>query len=177
MLFRSPVPVYAGAPEGYAGLIAQARPAHSPIGTAQPPSSVSAYAPATPATALDDTPLPPDAGALPMKGEAKQAKSTAAPDVLPPRRLARSETGDPDPPAARKTPKKASKASHMAGKKAQGQAHGKAHGSKASFAKASLHKHSKRAAKLAKKAEFPATKAVAHAVKTKSKTPEKHARR
>ena len=54
-----PVPVYAGAPEGYAGLIAQARPAHSPVGTAQPPSIVSAYAPATPGTALEDTPLAP----------------------------------------------------------------------------------------------------------------------
>ncbi|MGH6801468.1 MAG: D-alanyl-D-alanine carboxypeptidase family protein, partial [Methylocella sp.] len=49
-----PVPVYAGAPEGYAGLIAQARPAHSPVGTAQPPSTVGAYAPATRGTALED---------------------------------------------------------------------------------------------------------------------------
>src|SRR3984893_12933537 len=75
-----PVPVYAGAPEGYAGGIAQARPAHSPVGTPQPPSIVSAYAPATPGTALEDTPLRPDAGALPMKGEATQAKVTATPD-------------------------------------------------------------------------------------------------
>ncbi|MGH6936258.1 MAG: D-alanyl-D-alanine carboxypeptidase family protein, partial [Methylocella sp.] len=49
----APIPVYVGAPEGYAGLIAQARPAHSPVGTAQPPNIVSAYAPATPATALE----------------------------------------------------------------------------------------------------------------------------
>ncbi|MGH6813372.1 MAG: serine hydrolase [Methylocella sp.] len=168
-----PVPVYAGVPEGYAGLIAQARPAHSPIGTAQPPSTISAYAPAAPGTALEDTPLPPDAGALPMKGEAKQAKSAATPDVLPPHRLARSETGDTHPPLARKT---ANKAWHKASKKARG----KARGRKASFAKASVHKHSKSAAKLAKKAHplahFPA-KATAHAGKTKSKTPEKHARR
>ncbi|MDQ6870131.1 MAG: serine hydrolase [Pseudomonadota bacterium] len=156
-----PVPVYAGAPEGYAGLIAQARPAHSPVGTGQPPSIVSAYAPAAPGTALEDTPLPPDAGALPMKGEAKHAKSAATPDVLPPHRLARTETGDTDPPVARKTTKKAQ---------------GKARGRKASFAKASIHKHSKIAAKFAKKAHFP-PKAVAHAGKTKSKTPEKHARR
>jgi D-alanyl-D-alanine carboxypeptidase len=166
-----PVPVYAGAPEGYAGLIAQARPAHSPVGTAQPPGTVSAYAEATPGTGLEVTPLPPDAGALPMKGEAKQAKSAATP--VPPHRLARTEIGDTDPPVARKTTKKAS---HKASKSAQG----KAHGRKASFAKASVPKHSKIAAKLANKAHptahFPA-KATAHVNKTKSKTPEKHARR
>lgn len=134
-----PVPVYAGAPEGYAGLIAQARPAHSPVGTAHPPGTVNAYAPATPGTALEDTPLPPDAGALPMKGEAKQAKRAATPDVLPPHRLARTQTGATDPPVTRKTLRKASH-------------------------------------KAAKKAHFPA-KAKAHAGKTKSKTPEKHARR
>jgi D-alanyl-D-alanine carboxypeptidase len=164
-----PVPVYAGAPEGYAGLIAQARPAHSPVGTAQPPSTVSAYAPATPGTALEDTPLPPDSGALPMKGVAKQAKGAATPDVLPPHRLARTETGATDPPVARKTAKKVS---HKVSKIARG----KARGGKASFAKASVHKHSKFAPKFAKQAHFPA-KAMARAGKTKSKTPEKHATR
>jgi D-alanyl-D-alanine carboxypeptidase len=167
-----PVPVYAGAPEGYAGLIAQARPAHSPVGTAQPPGTVSAYAEAAPGTA-QDTPLPPDAGALPMKGLAKQAKRAAAPDVLPPRRLARTEIGDTDPPVARKTTKKAS---HKTAKKAQG----KARGRKANFAKASVPKNSKIAAKLANKAHptahFPA-KTTAHTDKQKSKTPEKHAKR
>jgi D-alanyl-D-alanine carboxypeptidase len=164
-----PVPVYAGAPEGYAGVIAQARPAHSPVGTAQPPSIVSAYAPATPGTALEDTPLRPDAGALPMKGEAKHAKGAATPDVLPPHRLARTETGDTDLPTARKAAKKTS---HKAAKKAQG----KAPKWKASFAKASVHKHPEIAAKLANKAHFP-VKVTAHAGKAKSKTPEKHARR
>jgi D-alanyl-D-alanine carboxypeptidase len=180
-----PVPVYAGAPQGYAGLVAQARPAHSPVGTALPPDTVRAYAPAAPGTALQDTPLPPDAGALPMKGGAKQEKSAATPDVLPPHRLARTEIGDTDPPVARKTTKKAS---HKASKIT----HGKAPGRKASFAKASVHKHAKFAAKFAKKAHptgdptahptgdptahFTA-KASAHASKTKSKTPEKHARR
>jgi D-alanyl-D-alanine carboxypeptidase len=168
-----PLPVYAGAPEGYAGLIAQARPAHSPVGTAQPPSIVSAYAPATPGTALENTPLAPDAGALPMKGEARHANGAAMPDVLPPHRLARSETGDTDPPVARKTTKKTSQ---KASKKAQG----KVRGRKASFAKASVPKHSKFAPKFAKKARptahFPA-KTRAHAGKTKSNPPEKHARR
>jgi D-alanyl-D-alanine carboxypeptidase len=168
-----PVPVYAGAPEGYAGVIAQARPAHSPVGTPQPPSIVSTYAPATPGTALEETPLPPDAGALPMKGEAKQGKAAVTPEVLPPHRLARTETADPDPPVARKTTKKASQ---KASKKAQG----KVRGGKASFAKASVPKRSKFAPKFAKKARptahFPA-KTTAHAGKTKSNPPEKHARR
>jgi D-alanyl-D-alanine carboxypeptidase len=155
-----PVPVYAGAPEGYAGLIAQARPAHSPVGTGRPPGTVSAYAATTPGTALEETPLPPDAGALPMKGAAKQAKGAATPDVLPPHRLARAEIGDTDPPVARKTTKTAS---HNAAKKVQR----KAHGRKASFANASVDKHSKFTPKFAKKVRFPA-KATAHAGKTKS---------
>jgi D-alanyl-D-alanine carboxypeptidase len=165
-----PVPVYAGAPEGYVGIIAQARPAHSPVGTAQPPGTVSAYAATTQGTALEDTPLPPDAAALPMTGAARRAKSATAPDVLPPHRLARSETSDTDPPVARKTTKKASQ---KASKKAQ-------RGRKASFAKASVHKHSKFAAKLANRVHPTAhflAKATAHAGKTMSKTPEKHARR
>ena len=164
----APVPVYIGAPEGYTGLIAQARPAHSPVGTAQPPGTVSAYAPAA-GTALEDTPLAPDAGALPMKGEARHANGAAMPDVLPPHRLARSETGDTDPPVARKTTKKASN-------KAVRKAQGKARERKASFAKASVAKHSKIAAKQAEK-PHPTAKATPPAGKTKSKTPEKHARR
>ena len=40
-------------PRAMRDVIAQARPAHSPVGTAQPPSIVSAYAPATPGTALE----------------------------------------------------------------------------------------------------------------------------
>ncbi len=164
-----PVPVYAGAPEGYAGLVAQARPGHSPVGTAQPPDAVSAYAPAPPGTALEDTPLRPDAGALPMKDAAKRAKGATMPDVLPPHRLARSETGDADPPVARKGAKKGS---HKASKKA----HGNAPGKKASVAKASGHKLSKAAPKFTKKLHVPA-QATAHAGKTKSKTPEKHAKR
>ncbi|MGH6834543.1 MAG: serine hydrolase [Methylocella sp.] len=162
-----PIPVYVGAPEGYAGLIAQARPAHSPVGTAQPPSIVSAYAPATPATTLDATPLRPDAGALPMKGASKQAKSAATP--LPPHRMARNETGGTDSLVSSKTIKKASH-------KVSTKTHGKAHGRKSSFAKASVHKRSKVGPKFAKKAHFP-VKATAQAGKTKSKTPEKHAKR
>jgi D-alanyl-D-alanine carboxypeptidase len=162
----APIPVYVGAPEGYAGVIAQARPAHSPVGTAQSPGIVSAYAPATPRTALENTPLPPDAGALPMKGEAKQANSAATPDVLPPRRLARTEVGDTDPPVARKATKKAL---HRTSIKAQG----KAIGRNASFAKAGVRKYSKSAAIFAKRTHVPA-KATAHAGKIKSKTAKKH---
>jgi hypothetical protein len=104
-----------------------------------------------------------------MKGAAKQANGGATPDVLPPHRLARSEIGDTDPPVVREAAKKAS---HKAAKKAQG----KAPKWKDSFAKASVRKRPAIAAKLTKKAHFPA-KVTAHAGKTKSKAPEKHARR
>ncbi|MGH6842322.1 MAG: serine hydrolase [Methylocella sp.] len=168
-----PVPVYAGVPEGYAGVIAQARPGHSPVGTAQPPSVVSAYAPAT-AGALDDTPLPPDAGALPMKGAAK--KATATPGVVPPRRLARSETGDSDLPVARKAAKKAW---HMSLKNARG----KVAGRKASSARAGVQNHAKLAPKIVENAHstarlaapFPAN-GTAPTVQTKRKLPEKHSK-
>jgi len=63
----NPVPVFVGAPAGYSGLIAQARPPHSPIGTEPPPELAAAYtASKTEAVA---TPLKPDTSALPMKGQ------------------------------------------------------------------------------------------------------------
>ncbi len=78
-----PIAVSLGPSAGYAGLIAQARPAHSPIGTAAPPETVSAYAAAdaqAPGTA--SVPLAPAPEALPMKGEgakdSKQLAKTAA---------------------------------------------------------------------------------------------------
>lgn len=66
-----PVPVSVGPPAGYGGLVAEARPPHSPIGTPLPPGSVSAYASAEPETGAGDAPLSPDAAALPLKGGAK----------------------------------------------------------------------------------------------------------
>ncbi|HET6379404.1 MAG TPA: serine hydrolase [Methylocella sp.] len=66
-----PVPVYAGPPAGYGGLVAKARPPHSPIGTPLPPGSVSAYASAEPESGAGDAPLSLDAAALPLKGGAK----------------------------------------------------------------------------------------------------------
>jgi D-alanyl-D-alanine carboxypeptidase len=69
-----PVPIYVGPPVGYGGLIAEARPPHSPIGTPHPPGTVSAYAPAA-ASALGDTPLSPGPEALPMKGRVGKAKA------------------------------------------------------------------------------------------------------
>lgn len=107
-----------------------------------------------------------------MKGLAKQAKRAATPDVLPPHRLARTGTGGADPPVFRKTTKNASHKASNASKIA----HGKIPGRKASFAKASVPNHSKFAPKFAKRAHVPA-KATVHAGTTKSKTPEKHARR
>ncbi len=74
----NPVPVAIGVSPGYAGLVAQARPPHSPIGTAAPPETVTAYA-ATEAQPSGDisTPLPPVPYALPMKGRAAHAQRPA----------------------------------------------------------------------------------------------------
>lgn len=66
-----PVPVYVGPPPAYGGLVAEARPPHSPIGTPLPPESISAYASAEPEAGAGDAPLSPDAAALPLKGRAK----------------------------------------------------------------------------------------------------------
>lgn len=73
----APVPVSLGAPEGYSGQIAQARPDHSPIGTPAPPSTVAAYA-ETPIPAEESRlPLAPAPEALPMKGQSAQMKAGA----------------------------------------------------------------------------------------------------
>ena len=69
-----PVHVYVGPSPGYGGLVAQARPPHSPVGTSQSPASVTAYTPETPEPALAGTLLSPDAAALPMKGKVKQRR-------------------------------------------------------------------------------------------------------
>jgi D-alanyl-D-alanine carboxypeptidase len=64
-----PIAVYVGAPQGYNGLIAQARPPHSPVGTEPPPEAVDAYAAKTQGLENGPTPLKPDVAALPMKGK------------------------------------------------------------------------------------------------------------
>ncbi|MBO0734127.1 MAG: D-alanyl-D-alanine carboxypeptidase, partial [Methylocapsa sp.] len=71
-----PVPVYVGPPPGFNGLVAQARPPHSPIGTPSPAGSMSAYSEA-PAAALAQSPLAPDAEALPMKESGKTRRLKA----------------------------------------------------------------------------------------------------
>ncbi len=73
-----PVPVSIGAPDGYAGAIAQARPAHSPVGTEPPPGTASAYAAVKePTLAEGGSPLQPDAGAIPLKLRGKHARQAA----------------------------------------------------------------------------------------------------
>jgi D-alanyl-D-alanine carboxypeptidase len=70
-----PVAVYIGPVPGYAGPVAEARPPHSPIGTPSPPEAASAYTADKPqGIETGDTPVKPDAAALPMKGKlAKKA--------------------------------------------------------------------------------------------------------
>jgi D-alanyl-D-alanine carboxypeptidase len=74
-----PKPVYIGPSAGYGGLIAQARPPHSPLGTPQPSGSVAAYAPEMRDQALAAIPLSEDTAALPLKSKVKpKAKQRAA---------------------------------------------------------------------------------------------------
>jgi D-alanyl-D-alanine carboxypeptidase len=65
----APVPVYIGRAPGYIGPVAQARPAHSPVGTEPVPETASAYAAPLPTLGSAKTaPLKPYPSALPIKG-------------------------------------------------------------------------------------------------------------
>ncbi len=80
----TPVPVYVGAEPGYTGLVAQARPPHSPIGTQPDPAAIAYASP----PAASGAPLGVDPTALPLRGRrriaqavrpAKARKAVAAP--------------------------------------------------------------------------------------------------
>jgi len=92
-----PVPVFVGAPEGYVGLVARARPAHSPIGTEGPPETVQAYAAAgrSPLEA-EGSPVAPDHAALPMKGHRRTIRAAQARKAVPRRAVVAqvTKTGD-----------------------------------------------------------------------------------
>ncbi|MHB8885354.1 MAG: D-alanyl-D-alanine carboxypeptidase family protein [Methylovirgula sp.] len=63
-----PVSVYLGPAPGYQGPVAEARPPHSPVGTAPLPEAASAYDEPVKAHGLAGSPLKPDAAALPLRG-------------------------------------------------------------------------------------------------------------
>lgn len=63
-----PISVYVGPTPGYQGPIAEARPPHSPVGTAPLPEAAAAYAEPTNPHGLAASPLKPDVAALPLKG-------------------------------------------------------------------------------------------------------------
>jgi D-alanyl-D-alanine carboxypeptidase len=154
----APVPVCLGPPAGYAGLVAQARPPHSPIGTASPPETVSAYAPAEappPGVAL---PLAPAPDALPMKGQGAHAKIAAKPHAT--KRIDAHNRGHARGKMA------ATHTERHASHKAVKTAHNKASVKQ----KADTHK------KLAAKQHAPA-KAAVHGEITKGKKPQKQAKR
>jgi len=74
-----PTPVFVGAPNGYIGPIAQARPAHSPLGTEPPPEVARAYAPASPTTLAEGAaPLAADVAPRPTKLRGRRAAHAAA---------------------------------------------------------------------------------------------------
>lgn len=154
-----PVPVYLGPPAGYAGLVAQARPPHSPIGTPAPPDTASAYASAeAPPPAETNLPLAPAPDALPMKGQGAHSKSAAK--LLAAKRVEAHHRGHAHGKIV------ASRAERHASRKAVKTTHNKA----AAKPKADTPK------KLMAK-QHPPAKPPIQAEKTKSKKPEKHARR
>ncbi len=69
-----PVPVHVGPEPGYIGLVAQARPPHSPVGTEPDPAAI-AYAAPPPAAG---NPLGVDPTALPLRGRGRIAKAVHA---------------------------------------------------------------------------------------------------
>ncbi|HZM08556.1 MAG TPA: serine hydrolase [Methylocella sp.] len=155
-----PVPVYVGAPSGFAGLVAQARPPHSPVGTPAPPETVSAYA-ATDAQATGDisSPLAPAADALPMKGEGAHSAQP-----LHAKRAAEARHHGRHGKIA--TVHEGRHGSHKAVKTARHTA----------SAKIAAHEKSNKHKKLVAN-QHPPAKAASHAEKAKSKKPEKHAQR
>jgi D-alanyl-D-alanine carboxypeptidase len=161
-----PIAVYVGPSPGYGGLVAQARPPHSPIGTPQPAGTVTAYAPAseTQELALAASPLPPDAAALPMKSRAKHKSAQVKRHGSHRHRVARGETGE-------------AKGSLKAHEKPAKIAHGKStKGQKVSAAKLGGKAHAKSAPSRSVVAKAPA-KPGTRAAKTKGKATEKLAKR
>ena len=69
-------PVRVGADPGYTGPVAEARAAHTPVGSETPPVTAEAYAatpPVPPDGTIGETPLAVDANALPLKGRRRRA--------------------------------------------------------------------------------------------------------
>jgi D-alanyl-D-alanine carboxypeptidase len=154
-----PKPVYIGPPPGYGGLIAQARPPHSPVGTPQPPGSVTAYAPEMPDPSVAAIPLSADTAALPLKSKvkpnARQRSAHAKRNASHRHRVARAEASH-----AQETPKphqKSVKAAHSptvrGGKTAASKAAVKAHARTAPGAGANTNSQARTGGKATGKSE------------------------
>ncbi|MGO9133608.1 MAG: serine hydrolase [Methylovirgula sp.] len=105
-----PVSVYLGPAPGYQGPVAQARPAHSPVGTEPPPEAASAYA--EPKETPEASPLKPDPGALPLKTAHHGHKAKVAAKTHH-HKVAKVDT-DEKPAAGDEGPKPKSKHHHAA---------------------------------------------------------------
>jgi len=162
-----PVRVAVGAPDGYAGPIAQPRPGHSPVGTEPPPGTASAYAAITPpAGAESGSPLTPDIAALPLRRHVRHAhvaeKRAHAHAAHGHRHsAAKAEAATMDSGDAAASTKKSKAAKGKASEKKAGA------GKTAAKAAPDKHSHAKPATKPAKKPESP-PKAAAHAHKASS---------
>jgi D-alanyl-D-alanine carboxypeptidase len=107
----SPVPVYIGPAPGYIGPVAQARPAHSPIGTEPAPETASAYAAPPLSLEAAKNPLKPDPAALPIRGRHPAALAAKA-KQKPVTASAEADTKSPDVVAKKTPPKKTVKHAH-----------------------------------------------------------------
>ncbi len=126
----TPSPVFVGAAPGYTGPVAEARPAHTPIGTQTPPATAEAYAPADgggqaqPGQAIGGTPLAVDANALPLHGRHRAARRARGPKAVAQAPVPATEAVEGA--EARAASEKAPKAERKAEGKARGKAEAKA---------------------------------------------------
>jgi D-alanyl-D-alanine carboxypeptidase len=159
---------------GFAGLVAQARPPHSPIGTAAPPETVSAYAaPEAKPSGDISVPLAPAPDALPMKGRGAHARSAAK--AVAAKHVA-AHHGRAHGKMAARAEKMAARAEKHGSRKAVKIAQNKTTiakvAAKPKTAKLKTGDHKTVAAK-----QHPAAKSAVHSEKIKGKKPEKQAKK
>jgi len=169
-----PVPVAVGVSPGFAGLVAQARPPHSPIGTAAPPETVSAYAaPEAKPSGDISVPLAPAPDALPMKGRGAHARSAAK--AVAAKHVA-AHHGRAHGKMAARAEKMAARAEKHGSRKAMKIAQNKTTiakvAAKPKTAKLKTGDHKTVVAK-----QHPAAKSAVHSEKIKGKKPEKQAKK
>jgi D-alanyl-D-alanine carboxypeptidase len=171
-----PVSVYIGPAPGYLGPVAEARPPHSPIGTPSEPDAASAYTSEKPeGIETSDSPVKPDAAALPMKGDLAKTESGTQKSEKP-GQLAEHEPNEDDEsdaaPATKANPTKIAADEARGDKAAESKPHkiGKTHVARAHAAKEKHAKRAKGSDKVAGKTKHVKTAGKAKSIKTAAET-------